>query len=86
VIGPPRGESAGAGHPAAAHRAPLYRWLAALPSVGLLGGVPFANRVHPYVLGLPFLLFWIVAWVVATSALLGVVYALDRARAARGHA
>ena len=63
-----------------ASRVPAYRWLALLPAIGLLGGVPFANRVHPYVLGLPFLLFWIVAWVVATSALLGVVYLLDRAR------
>lgn len=73
-----------AGRPTAnrppANRPPAYRWLALLPAIGLLGGVPFANRVHPYVLGLPFLLFWIVAWVVATSALLGVVYLLDRAR------
>ena len=58
----------------------MYRWLALLPTIGLLGGVPFANRVRPYVLGLPFLLFYIVAWVVATSALLGVVYAMDHAR------
>ena len=44
----------------------------------MLGGVPFANRVEPYVLGLPFLLFWIVLWVVMTSVVMGVVYALDR--------
>jgi len=56
-----------------------YHWLAALPALGMLGGVPFANRVEPYVLGLPFLLFWIVAWVVATSAIMGAVLALDRA-------
>jgi len=64
---------------AARRRAPAYRWLALLPTIGLLGGVPFANRVHPFVLGLPFLLFYIVAWVVATSALVGVVWSLDRA-------
>lgn len=57
-----------------------YRWLAVLPTVGLLGGIPFANRVHPYVLGLPFLLAWIVAWVVATSAIMALIYTLDRAR------
>lgn len=57
-----------------------YRWLAVLPSVGMLGGVPFANRVTPYVLGLPFLLFWITAWVVLTSAIMGLIYALDEAR------
>jgi hypothetical protein len=68
-----------------AHRPPVYRWLALLPTIGLLGGVPFANRVRPYVLGLPFLLFYIVAWVVATSALLAVVYAMDRARERSAH-
>ena len=73
-------------HRPPATRPPVYRWLAVLPTIGLLGGVPFANHVRPYVLGLPLLLFWIVAWVVATSALLGVVYALDRARAAAGRA
>lgn len=56
-----------------------HRWLALLPVIGMLGGVPFANRVEPYVLGLPFLLFWIVLWVVITSVVMGVIYALDRA-------
>ena len=53
-----------------------YRWLAVLPTLGLLGGVPFANRVRPYVLGLPFLLAWIVAWVVATSLIMALIFAL----------
>lgn len=57
----------------------LHRWLAIVPAIGLLGGVPFANRVEPYVLGLPFLLFWILLWVLLTSAIMAVVYALDRA-------
>ncbi|HTM58129.1 MAG TPA: DUF3311 domain-containing protein [Candidatus Udaeobacter sp.] len=57
-----------------------YRWLAVLPTLGILGGVPFANRVHRYVLGLPFLLIWIVAWVIATSVLMAVIGALDRRR------
>ena len=55
-----------------------HRWLALLPAIGMLAGVPFANRVEPYVFGLPFLLFWIVAWVVITSVVMGIVYALDR--------
>ncbi|HVX39671.1 MAG TPA: DUF3311 domain-containing protein [Gemmatimonadaceae bacterium] len=54
-----------------------YHLLAALPALCLLGGIPFANRVEPLVLGLPFLLFWIVAWVVATSAIMGVIWMLD---------
>jgi hypothetical protein len=63
---------------------PLYRWLAAVPALVMLGGVTFANRVEPYVFGLPFLLFWIVASVVGTSVVMAVVGALDRRRALRG--
>jgi len=55
-----------------------HRWLAVVPAIGMLGGVPFANRVEPYVLGLPFLLFWIVAWVVGTSAITALIYVLDQ--------
>ena len=42
----------------------LVYLLAALPFVGILVGILFANRVEPFVLGLPFILFWIVMWVV----------------------
>ena len=55
-----------------------YRWLAAVPALAILGGVPLANRVYAYVLGLPFLLFWIVACVLLTSGVMFVVGALDR--------
>jgi hypothetical protein len=55
---------------------PVY-WLAALPFLGLLGGIPFANRVTPFVLGMPFILFWIVLWVVLTSVIMFVIYSLD---------
>ncbi len=54
-----------------------YHLLALLPTVGLLGGVTFANRVEPYVLGLPLLLFWVVLWVVATSVIMAVITSLD---------
>ena len=59
----------------------IHRWLAAVPPVALLGGVPFANHVEPYVLGLPFLLFWVVLWVVLTGPVMGLIYALDAAAA-----
>jgi hypothetical protein len=59
-----------------------YHLLALLPAIGLVAGIPFANRAEPYVLGLPFLLFWIVAWVVATSAIMGTIWLLDRRHAA----
>lgn len=68
-----------------------HRWLALLPAIGMLAGVPLANRVEPYVFGLPFLLFWIVAWVLITSLVMGFIYAMDHSasRAAEvdaGHA
>jgi hypothetical protein len=55
----------------------LLHWLAALPILGILVGVFFANRIHPFVLGMPFLMFWIVLWVVLTSVFMFVVYELD---------
>ena len=60
-----------------------HHGLAALPAAAIAIGVPFANRVHAYVLGLPFLLFWVLACVVLTSAVMAVVGALDRRDAAR---
>jgi len=67
-------------------RPPLYRWLAALPALLILVGVPFANRVHRMVLGLPFLLFWIVCCVVLTSAVMALVGSLDAKAAADAEA
>ena len=57
----------------------LIHVLAALPFLGILGGIFFANRVEPFVLGMPFILFWIVLWVVLTSGIMAVVYRLDPA-------
>ena len=57
----------------------LIYLLAALPFVGILGGITFANRVEPFVLGMPFILFWIVLWVVLTSVIMAVVYSSDPA-------
>ena len=53
--------------------------LGALPFLGILGGVIFASRVEPLVLGLPFILFWVVLWVVLTSVIMAIVYQLDPA-------
>lgn len=57
----------------------LIHLLAALPFLGILGGIIFANRVEPFVLGMPFILFWIVMWVVLTSGIMAIVYNLDPA-------
>lgn len=53
--------------------------LGALPFLGFFVGIFFANRVEPYVLGMPFIMFWIVLWVVLTSGVMGTIYALDPA-------
>jgi hypothetical protein len=57
----------------------FYRWLAVLPPLGMLGGVPFVNRARPLVLGLPPLMAWIILWILLTPIVLGVIFALDRA-------
>jgi hypothetical protein len=57
-----------------------YHALALLPAIGMLGGLPWANRVHPLVLGLPFLMAWLVGWVLATAAIMALILRLDTAR------
>jgi hypothetical protein len=51
--------------------------LAATPIIMLSLAIPLVNRVDPRVFGLPFLLFWIAAWVVLTPAFLILVYRLE---------
>jgi hypothetical protein len=50
-----------------------------LPFIGMVGGVPFVNRVTPFVFGLPLPLAWITIWVLLTVAIMAGVYALDPA-------
>jgi type IV secretory pathway TrbL component len=47
---------------------------AIVPVLGLTVGVAFANHLEPRILGLPFLLAWIVAWVLLTPAFMWVAY------------
>ena len=55
-----------------------YRLLALLPAVAILGAPWFANRIEPRILGMPFLLGWIVCWVVMASVVMAIIGALDR--------
>jgi hypothetical protein len=48
-----------------------------VPAVALVAGLPFVNRLEPTVLGLPFLLFWILGWVSITPVFLGAAYYLS---------
>ncbi len=56
----------------------LTHALSSLPFFGILGGIFFANRTEPFVLGLPFALFWITLWVVLSALIMAIVYRLDR--------
>jgi Protein of unknown function (DUF3311) len=55
------------------------RWLALLPFLALLVGPFFVNRVTPYVFGMPFLLAWIVGWILFTAAIMAVIFRFDPA-------
>ncbi|MBT2727759.1 DUF3311 domain-containing protein [Bacillus sp. ISL-75] len=57
----------------------LHQLIAIIPFIGLLGGVPFANKVTPYIFGMPFVLFYIVLWVVITSGIMAIVFKMDPA-------
>ncbi len=54
--------------------------VALVPVVMLTLAVPFVNRVEPRVLGLPFVLAWILFWIVCTPLAMSIVARLDRAR------
>jgi hypothetical protein len=45
----------------------IRRWvvpaLAAIPSIALSLAIPFVNRFEPSIAGAPFLLVWIVVWI-----------------------
>jgi hypothetical protein len=58
------------------------RWLAALPFLGIVIGTAFVNQVEPLVLGMPFVLAWIVGWVVIGAIIMALIYVLDPMRAA----
>lgn len=51
---------------------------ALVPILALSVAVPLVNRIEPRVLGLPFVLFWIVLWVVLTPGFLWCVGRVER--------
>jgi hypothetical protein len=50
----------------------------AVPFVTLVLALPFVNRAEPLVLGLPFVLAWILLWVAATPLALAAAYWFER--------
>jgi hypothetical protein len=55
----------------------MFRALALLPFLAMLIGPFFLNRVTPFILGMPFLLAWLVAWILLTAAIMAVIFKLD---------
>jgi hypothetical protein len=53
------------------------RWIAIIPFLALIIGPFFVNRLEPLILGLPFLLAWIVVWILITSVIMALIYAAD---------
>ena len=52
--------------------------LGAIPFITLVFVLPLVNRIHPIILGLPFILFWILTWVMLTPLILFVAYTLEK--------
>jgi len=56
----------------------LRALLTAIPLAALTVAIPLVNRVEPRIFGLPFLLCWIVAWVLLTPAFLWTIGRMER--------
>ncbi len=52
--------------------------LGAIPFITLVFALPLVNRIQPTVLGLPFLLFWILLWVLLTPLILFLAYRAEQ--------
>lgn len=52
--------------------------LGAIPFITMVFALPLVNRIEPIILGMPFLLFWLLAWVVLTPVILALAYKLEK--------
>lgn len=50
--------------------------LASIPFLAICFSVPLWDRVYPLVLGLPFNMFWLIAWIPLSSLCMWGVYRL----------
>jgi Protein of unknown function (DUF3311) len=58
--------------------------LALIPFVAMCFSVPLWDRVDPMLLGLPFNMAWLIAWIVLSSLCMWCVYRIESARTAGG--
>lgn len=73
-----RNQTAG-GRPPGSRKRPALLWLL-LPYVLFLAVLPLVNRVTPTVLGLPFLVFWMLLATVLTPVAVGLTWRAERKR------
>ncbi len=51
--------------------------LGLIPFAAICFSVPLWDRVHPMILGLPFNLFWLIAWTAITPVTMWFAYRID---------
>jgi len=51
-----------------------------VPFAAICFAVPLWDRIEPRILGLPFNLFWLMLWIVLTSACMWIAYRVETGR------
>jgi uncharacterized protein DUF3311 len=54
--------------------------LGLIPFVAMCFTVPLWDRVHPTFFGFPFNLFWLLCWIILSTACLRAAYQIETAR------
>jgi hypothetical protein len=55
----------------------MVRALALLPFIAMLVGPFFLNQVESTIFGMPFLLAWLVGWILISAAIMAVIFRFD---------
>lgn len=48
----------------------MKKWIFLLTIIPAIGSLTVVNKVEPYILGLPFIVFWSTLWLILTSVCL----------------
>jgi hypothetical protein len=66
-------------------RIPSWRALAVavVPFAGMCFSVPLWDRADPVILGMPFNLFWLLAWIPLTSVCIAIAHRIESVRDSR---
>lgn len=55
----------------------MIKLLAFIPFIMMVVLIPLVNKTEPYILGMPFILFWIVLWTLLSAVVMLIIYKLD---------